>query len=97
MSNYGFGFYIKESKFKRYELMSFLQENLIESRPIMAGNLARHPFYELYCDAPVVSLENSDILHKNGMYVPNHQSLKQEDVLRICDLIKMFGLLYYIL
>ena len=80
-SSFAFGFFIKDpAKYSKRKLIKYLSKNGIESRPLLAGNLARHPFYNLYCDKPRVDLSNSDKIHDGGIYLPNHQGLTFEDI-----------------
>ena len=80
-SNFSFGFYIKDPKrYPRNKAMEYMKNHGIESRPLIAGNLSRHPFYPLYCENPRVKLDNSDKIHYGGMYLPNHQNITKEDV-----------------
>lgn len=85
-SNFAFGFYLKEqNKYSRKALVKHLHENRIESRPLVAGNLARHPFYPLYCEKPNTELSNADKIHFGGMYLPNHQNLTESDIDYVCE------------
>jgi len=90
-SFFALGFIIKkDQKHIRRKLMNYLDANGIESRPLVAGNLARHPFYKLYCDKPRVPLTNSDLIHERGMYIPNHQNISIDDINYIVDVMKRF-------
>jgi len=90
-SFFALGFIIKQDKKHiRRELMNYLDANGIESRPLVAGNLARHPFYELYCEKPRVPLITSDLIHERGMYIPNHQNISIDDINYIVDVMKRF-------
>lgn len=57
----------------------------IENRPVIAGNITRHPFWKKAL-APA-SCEGADIIHKNGFYLPNHPDLSTAEVQEICHLI----------
>ena len=92
-SNFSFGFTINDTnKYYKSKLMEHLHNHGIESRTLLAGNLARHPFYSLYCEPPKVELINSDKIHYGGMYLPNHQNLNKKDISYITDhLISFFN------
>ncbi|MBC8390648.1 MAG: DegT/DnrJ/EryC1/StrS family aminotransferase [Actinobacteria bacterium] len=92
-SNFSFGFYIKDTnRYPRKKMIEYLNRYGIESRPLLAGNLARHPFYSLYCEHPKIKLRNSDKIHYGGVYLPNHQNLTKEDVYYITEhLISFFS------
>ncbi len=54
----------------------------IECRPLISGNIARHPAYkDLF---PGKSFINADLVHENGMYLPNHPFLSAEEVYDVC-------------
>ena len=90
-SSFAFGLFIKDSsRYSKTELIKYLFENGIESRSLVAGNLARHPFYSLYCDRPRVDLSNSDKIHFGGIYLPNHQGLTEEDIKYVSIKLKSF-------
>jgi dTDP-4-amino-4,6-dideoxygalactose transaminase len=60
-------------------------ENNVEVRPLIAGSLARKPFW--YKTYGIVALPNADLINEKGFYIPNHQDLTEEDISRICDII----------
>jgi len=92
-SSFSFGFFIKDiNKYPKRKVIEYLKYHGIESRPLLAGNLARHPFYSLYCETPKVELINSDKIHYGGVYLPNHQNLNKDDIGYINDhLISFFN------
>jgi len=65
------------------ELREKLDRMGVQTRPIIAGNLYRHPFMkkvvQLRCD------ENAEYVHENGFYIGNNQNVKQEDVLWLVE------------
>jgi CDP-6-deoxy-D-xylo-4-hexulose-3-dehydrase len=56
-------------------------EKGIEVRPIVAGNMARQPFFKY----EVGPLPNADIIHTRGFYMPNHPDLTEEEQSDLCD------------
>lgn len=56
-------------------------EKGIEVRPIVAGNMARQPFFRY----PVDPLPNADIVHTCGFYMPNHPDLTEDEQSDLCD------------
>lgn len=63
---------------QRRRIVNALVENGIETRIFSAGNLGLHPFwYERYGKA---SFPMADRIHYCGFFLPNHPSLKLEDV-----------------
>ena len=69
----------------RKEIVKNLKKEDIEARPLIAGNITRHPVYSKYGDP--ISLKNADKVHDFGMYLPNHHELTKEQILHICDIV----------
>jgi CDP-6-deoxy-D-xylo-4-hexulose-3-dehydrase len=68
----------------RSEVAETLSREGIESRPLICGNLARHPFWSK--DNLAQTLPVADFVHDYGMYLPNHASLSFEDIDRVVDI-----------
>jgi len=71
---------------RRFELLTFLEENNIQTRVTFAGNVTRHPVYREYLE----DFENSDTIMKNGFLLGAHHGMTVEDVDYVCDKIKEF-------
>ena len=71
---------------KRFELLTFLENNNIQTRVTFAGNVTRHPVYREYLE----DFKNSDIIMKNGFLLGAHHGMNIEDVDYVCDKIKEF-------
>ena len=71
---------------RRFELLSFLEENNIQTRVTFAGNVTRHPVYREYLQ----EFKNSDTIMKNGFLLGAHHGMTIEDVDHVCGLIKIF-------
>lgn len=62
----------------RYEVYKHLKSKLIETRPLVAGNIGKQPFWiELNGE---LSLNNADIVNDYGIYLPNHMNLSKDDI-----------------
>mgnify|MGYP000101750065 FL=1 len=76
----------------RIKLLQYLEENQVQTRVTMAGNILRHPIYR---DAfPTQSKNNfpeSDKVMKEGFLVGCHHGLKIEDVDRVSKLLIQFA------
>jgi CDP-6-deoxy-D-xylo-4-hexulose-3-dehydrase len=70
----------------RLELLTFLEENNIQTRVTFAGNVTRHPVYREYLQ----DFKNSDIIMKNGFLLGAHHGMTIEDVDYVCDKIKEY-------
>lgn len=64
--------------FTRDELVSFLEERGIETRPIMAGNIAEHPAFRLFRHKLAGKLDNASMIMKNSFFFGIHQGVTKE-------------------
>jgi CDP-4-dehydro-6-deoxyglucose reductase, E1 len=71
---------------KRFELLSFLENNNIQTRVTFAGNVTRHPVYREYLQ----DFKNSDTIMKNGFLLGAHHGMDIEDVDYVCSKVKEF-------
>src|SRR5210317_183450 len=71
---------------RRFELLSFLEENNVQTRVTFAGNVTRHPVYREYLQ----DFENSDTIMKNGFLLGAHHGMTVEDVDYVCDKVREF-------
>ena len=58
-----------DSPFTREELTSYLETNGIETRPIVTGNVARHPVASLFPDLQGRVFLGADKVHEYGFYI----------------------------
>lgn len=70
----------------RLGLLTFLENNNIQTRVTFAGNITRHPVYREYLE----DFENSDMIMKNGFLLGAHHGMALEDVDYVCDKIKEY-------
>lgn len=83
LSSFAYGTFV-ENRLEVYEL---LKKEGIESRPLICGNIARHPFWTREKGADP-NLPNADKVHDYGMYLPNHHNIDESDISRICEIFK---------
>jgi CDP-6-deoxy-D-xylo-4-hexulose-3-dehydrase len=62
-----------------------LEENGIETRIFSAGNLGLHPFW--FNRYGKFSAPMADRIHYNGLFLPNHPSLTEDDIRFIADVV----------
>ena len=67
----------------RLETFNYLKSKGIETRPLICGNIGRHPFWLKKHKDPY--LKNADIIHDYGIYLPNHANLTKEGVKYVCE------------
>jgi CDP-6-deoxy-D-xylo-4-hexulose-3-dehydrase len=70
----------------RLELLTFLENNNIQTRVCFAGNVTRHPAYREYLQI----FPNSDKIMAEGFLLGAHHGMTVEDVDYVCDKIKEF-------
>lgn len=70
---------------EREKIIHELKSKNVEVRPLIAGSMAKQPF------AKDLNLKyatgNSDLIHKFGFYLPNHQDLTEENIEFISNII----------
>lgn len=72
----------------RNEIVKKLQENNIEVRPLIAGDMSKKPmWFEKYGHQ---SLPNCELINNQGFYIPNHQDLTYNEINFICEIINGF-------
>lgn len=71
---------------KRFELLTFLENNNIQTRVTFAGNVTRHPAYREFLQ----DFKNADIIMKNGFLLGAHHGMNTDDVDYVCNKIKQF-------
>lgn len=70
----------------RMPLLTFLEENNIQTRVCFAGNVTRHPVYREYLE----EFPNSDKIMAEGFLLGCHHGMSIEDCDYVCDKIKEF-------
>jgi CDP-6-deoxy-D-xylo-4-hexulose-3-dehydrase len=71
---------ISRSEDTKMALENALEKNNIEYRPVVAGNLLRHPFLSGRAMVSVKSESNADILNSRGLYIGNNQYVSDKDL-----------------
>ena len=67
---------IKEnSPFNRMQLIRFLEEHQIQTRPLFTGNVLRHPVYRHLPHRQIGDLKNADFIMKHTFVLPCHHAL----------------------
>ena len=83
VSSVGFCLPIISKKRKLKLIKKYLEEEGIEYRPIISGNLLRHTCYKTYDNYK--NFKNAEYLHKNGLYVGLHSGVKESQILKLVD------------
>ena len=86
--NSSFSFPIITYKDNIQLLKEVLKKNEIEYRPIISGNLLRHPAFKKYKLCTEREVPNVEILHTNGLYVGNSQFVTSKKVGRLIQILE---------
>ncbi len=74
ISSFAYATFVKN----RAEVYRYLTANNIESRPLICGNIGKHPFWvKKYGEC---SFKNADLVHNYGIYLPNHINLQKDEI-----------------
>lgn len=66
-------------------LIKELNDNNIENRPLICGNIGEQPFWKnVYGEQ---KLKFATTVNKYGLYLPNNHQISEEDILFICDVV----------
>lgn len=68
-------------------IKNILKDNGIEFRPVISGNLLRHPAFKKYKLCSQRENPNVEILHKNGLYVGNSQYVTKKKISKLFDIL----------
>lgn len=69
-----------ESPIIRNDLITYLENNKIQTRPIFAGNIIRHPAYANIVSRIHGNLDSADLIMRNGFLIGIHHGLTNEMV-----------------
>jgi|TARA_R110000782_G_scaffold153248_1_gene245754 CDP-6-deoxy-D-xylo-4-hexulose-3-dehydrase len=70
----------------RLDLLTYLEDQNIQTRVTFAGNVTRHPIYREYLQ----EFKNSDLIMKDGFLLGAHHGMTIEDVDYVCEKIKEY-------
>jgi CDP-6-deoxy-D-xylo-4-hexulose-3-dehydrase len=70
----------------RLGLLTYLEEQDIQTRVTFAGNITRHPVYREYLQP----FQNADTIMRNGFLLGAHHGMTTDDVDYVCDKIKEY-------
>ncbi len=88
-----FGYHLTvtpKAPFNREQLVNHLEKGLIETRPVMAGNMAEQPVMKYLPHRISGSLENSRMIMRNSFFFGNHVGIQDEEREYIAEAITDF-------
>ena len=74
----------------RDSFCQYLELNGVETRPIVAGNLSRHPVANLFSEFKDGEFPGADIIHNQGLYIGLSPMVTDESIDRLLELISLF-------
>jgi CDP-6-deoxy-D-xylo-4-hexulose-3-dehydrase len=77
--------FVCKSKEIRNKLIEELEKEGIETRPILAGNLLKHPFLKQFKHESN-NFKNAELIHENGFYIGNNQFIKLKDINKLREI-----------
>lgn len=80
-SPFSFPINVATDAYTRKDLIDYLHSHGVETRPVMTGNITKHPWYYRNKDAYRVhgSLANTDRIHANSFLIPCGPHVSMED------------------
>ena len=76
--------------FKKADFLSYLEEQGVETRPIVAGNLARQPVCKLFPELQEGVLPGADAVHERGFYLGLHPFESKQQLDRLFETIEQY-------
>ena len=84
----------EDCPFSKSEFLGFLEAQGVETRPIVAGNLARQPAFRLFPDIGESYLPGADAVHERGFYLGLHPFDGRKNLDRLAETFEEFILKY---
>lgn len=81
ISNFGLGLIVDDID----KMVNGLKKESIEIRPLVCGSIGEQPFWIKYKNKQI--LQNATKVHTNGLYLPAHHNLTDNDVDYISDIV----------
>lgn len=92
---FGFPITIKEdAPFSRDELVYFLTQNKIDTRPIFAGNITKQPYFKNRTYRISGNLRNTDVIMNRSFWIGVFPALTEEMLEYVCNQINEFAKKY---
>lgn len=79
-----------DASFRRKSLVEHMEKKNIETRPILAGNIYKHPAYRKVKFRIIDRLKNSDLILRNGLFCGVYQGLSEKKIRYAVESIRSF-------
>jgi len=80
----------EKAPFSRKHLANFLDQNGIESRPVVAGNLAKQPATKQFPEITFGALPGADYIHQQGLYIGIHPTTNRNNLKKVVQLLNNY-------
>lgn len=80
----------KAAPFDRFQITRYLEQHLIQTRPLFAGNILRQPGYKNINHRTVGDLVNSEMILRNTFFVGLYSGISKEQIAYIVSVFKDF-------
>ena len=79
-----------DAPFSRQEITGFFENVGIETRPVVSGNIARHPVAQVFKDIFAGSYPGADIVHDRSFYIGLSPLQDDGDMDRVLEYLRQF-------
>ena len=79
LSSFAYGTFVEN----RVEVFNHLKSKGIETRPLICGSMGLQPFWIKKFGKQ--NFKVADLVHNNGLYLPNHYYLTEEKIKMVCE------------
>lgn len=80
----------KGAPFERNDLVRYLEDNKIQTRPLFSGNIVKHPAYSSVQHRRIGNLENSQLVLENAFLIGLHHGLTDAALSYIEEIFEKF-------
>jgi CDP-6-deoxy-D-xylo-4-hexulose-3-dehydrase len=80
----------EDCPFPKAEFLAHLEQEGVETRPIVAGNLARQPVCQVFPELQDANLPGADIVHERGFYLGLHPFKAKQQLDRLLGVFQAF-------
>ena len=84
---------VNSSRFDAYKVKQIFEKNFVETRPIISGNILKHPVLKLIDFKKSTNLNNVNKIHKFGFLIGCHSSITNKQISLINKVVKKINLL----
>lgn len=79
-----------DAPFNRKEITNYLELKGVETRPLVAGNIAKHPVAKIFSEFSIDTYPGADIIHQQGFYLGLSPFHTGEDIDKLIECLDEF-------